>query len=489
MIVSGLVFGWGQTAGAAHRFVAFDKSNGQTIWVSSPEGRPTDTIYANPYVADVNGVRMFFSGGSDGAMHALKVATGEPVWNWEVSKRGLNTAALMVGPDVIVTHSEENLLTSEMGMIAAVPAASKGTLTDKDARWIVRDVQAGYGSPVSRRPADLPRRQRRHAVRVRREDRQAALEREARHDSEVLAGAGRRQALRRHRERQVLHHPAARRQSGDPRQRSARHRRQPEAIVASPAVARGRIYITTMDAPYAIGPKGTPAAARPSRRAAPGAPAAPGGAPAALLVTPTDLLLKPGEPVALTVRAFDANGNPSAAPAQATWSLEGLKGTVDDGRFTADPAAGAQAGMVKATVGALSGARRGSGSCRRRRGPSTSRTAARCRRRTGSTPPASSRCAMSRAARCWSSWRKTRSPSPSGAGRSSAARSSATTRSSRMSAPSNAAARWGTSASSRSATSWCCSAATSASSCSRGSRKRSEPRGSRSRGPRTPGTR
>ena len=58
-------------------------------------------------------------------------------------------AALMVGPDVIVTHSEENMDVNEMGMLAAVPAASKGTLTDKDARWIVRDVQAGYGSPVS----------------------------------------------------------------------------------------------------------------------------------------------------------------------------------------------------------------------------------------------------------------------------------------------------------------------------------------------------
>ena len=34
-------------------------------------------------------------------------------------------------------------------MLAAVPAASKGTLTDKDARWIVRGVQAGYGSPVT----------------------------------------------------------------------------------------------------------------------------------------------------------------------------------------------------------------------------------------------------------------------------------------------------------------------------------------------------
>src|SRR4029453_5344376 len=103
MIVRGLVFGGGQTASPAHRFIALDKSTGQTIWVSAPEGRPTDTIYANPYVADVNGVRMFFSGGSDGAMHALKIATGEPIWHWAVSKRALNTAALMVGTDVIVT--------------------------------------------------------------------------------------------------------------------------------------------------------------------------------------------------------------------------------------------------------------------------------------------------------------------------------------------------------------------------------------------------
>ena len=52
-------------------------------------------------------------------MHALKIATGEKIWSWPVSQRGLNTAALMIGPDVIVSHSEENLGTSEMGMLAA----------------------------------------------------------------------------------------------------------------------------------------------------------------------------------------------------------------------------------------------------------------------------------------------------------------------------------------------------------------------------------
>ena len=149
LIVSGMTFSWGQYAAGAHRFISFDTTTGQILWVSAPEGRPTDTIYANPYVADVNGTRLFFSGGSDGAMHAIKVATGEPVWHWNVSKRGLNTAALMIGSDVIVTHSEENMDGNAMGMVAAVPATSKGTLTDKDARWLLRDVQAGYGSPVS----------------------------------------------------------------------------------------------------------------------------------------------------------------------------------------------------------------------------------------------------------------------------------------------------------------------------------------------------
>ena len=357
MIVSGLVFGWGQTASPAHRFIALDKTNGQTIWVSAPEGRPTDTIYANPYVADVNGVRMFFSGGSDGAMHALKIATGEPVWHWDVSKRGLNTAALMIGSDVIVTHSEENIASSEMGMIAAVPAASKGTLTDKDARWIVRDVQAGYGSPVS------------DGERIYFVDnggilfafdaktgKQLWTEKlgTIQKSSPVLADGklyvgtenGKFYIIRPHADKAEVLDSDQLGTEGNP-----------EAIIAAPAVARGRVYVVTMAAMYALGPKsttGSTAAAVPasSSPAPPPAPAA--GDVATLLVTPTDLILKPGEAVPLTIRAFDASGRSVAAPAQATWTLEGLKGTVENGRFTPDASTGAQAGMVKATAGSLS---------------------------------------------------------------------------------------------------------------------------------------
>ena len=36
-----------------------------------------------------------------------------------------------------------------MGMVAAVPTGVERTLADKDARWLLRGVQAGYASPVS----------------------------------------------------------------------------------------------------------------------------------------------------------------------------------------------------------------------------------------------------------------------------------------------------------------------------------------------------
>jgi hypothetical protein len=127
-----------------------------------------------------------------------------------------------------------------------------------------------------------------------------------------------------------------------------------EQIIASPIVARGRIYVASMDALYAIGPKTAPKPSPPVTAA----PAPPAAAAATLLVAPTELILKPGESVALATHAFDANGRAVKDSGQASWTLEGLKGTLEKGRFTPDPSAGAQAGTVKASVGSLSGVSR-----------------------------------------------------------------------------------------------------------------------------------
>ena len=50
--------------------------------------------------------------------------------------------------------------------------------------------------------------------------------------------------------------------------------------------------------------------------------------------TPTELVLKPGQTVQLHARLFDAAGRFLREEEKATWSLDHLKGTVTDGKFT-----------------------------------------------------------------------------------------------------------------------------------------------------------
>ena len=148
VIVSGVTFQWGQHGRGAHRFMAFDKKTGETIWVSAPGGRPYDTTYAPPIIANVNGTRLLIQGASDGVVHAIKPQTGEPVWKYEISKRGLNTGVVVHGTTAILTHSEENLDSSEMGMMVAVDAAAKGEIKKEQIKWSIYGWQGGFSSPV-----------------------------------------------------------------------------------------------------------------------------------------------------------------------------------------------------------------------------------------------------------------------------------------------------------------------------------------------------
>ena len=148
IIVSGITTGWGNQAKATHRFLAFDKNTGQTVWVSSPGGRPFDTTYAPPIAAVINGLRLLIAGGSDGAVHALKPQTGQPVWKYEMSKRGINTGAVLKDNWAIVSHSEENFDSVEMGLLAAIDATAKGPVGKDQIKWTVKGFQGGYSSPV-----------------------------------------------------------------------------------------------------------------------------------------------------------------------------------------------------------------------------------------------------------------------------------------------------------------------------------------------------
>src|SRR4029078_8240413 len=111
---------------------------------------------------------------------------------------------------------------------------------------------------------------------------------------------------------------------------------KPSAIIASPAVARGRIYVASMDNMFAIGPKTAPQGGIVSGSTGPST--APGPI-ASILVTPTEQIITPATPLALSVRGFDANGHSIEKAGDATWTLENLKGTIANGTFTPDPSA------------------------------------------------------------------------------------------------------------------------------------------------------
>jgi hypothetical protein len=126
----------------------------------------------------------------------------------------------------------------------------------------------------------------------------------------------------------------------------------PEPVFAGAAISRGRIFFVSTGGVYALGPR----TAKPTTgNTVDEAPEKGDGPPAWVQVSPTELVLKPGQSVTLHARLFDARGRFLHDDPGATWSLQGLKGTLTNGTFTAAPDPIDQAGTIKATVGTLSG--------------------------------------------------------------------------------------------------------------------------------------
>lgn len=361
VIVASASSSWGADSGRQHRFMAFDKRTGECAWISSPGGRPFDTTYSTPIIANVDGVRELIAGSGDGGLHGMKPQTGEQLWDFMAAKRGINTGVVMVnGKYAVVTHSEENFEGSEMGLIAAVDASARGKLTNANVKWSVKGVQAGYSTPLS------------DGDRLFQVDNGSNL-----FAFDSVTG---RQLWKQNLGSIQKASPAV----GDgklyvgtesgkffiirPTQAKAEvlsevelplsnqglaSERVPEPVLASAAIARGRVYFVSTDTLYAIGPKQ-------ARNTAPVVvPPLPKGEgdPTWVQVFPTELTLAPGQKIQLHARLFDAKGRFLREEA-GKWSLDGLKGAVSDGAFTPASDNEGQAGLIKVSVGNLTGAAR-----------------------------------------------------------------------------------------------------------------------------------
>ncbi|MCH7873383.1 MAG: PQQ-like beta-propeller repeat protein [Planctomycetes bacterium] len=128
--------------------VSVVKHDGEVVWWSQPGGQPLDTTYSVPVVAEINGTRMFITGVADGSVVALKIGTGEKIWQFRLTKRGINVSPVVHNNRVYIGHSEENLDNTVMGRVVCIDATGTGDVTDTHEVWRVDGLKVGYASPA-----------------------------------------------------------------------------------------------------------------------------------------------------------------------------------------------------------------------------------------------------------------------------------------------------------------------------------------------------
>jgi outer membrane protein assembly factor BamB len=357
VIVSAAVSNWGAQAARSHRIIALNKRTGDIVYVSNPGGRPYDTAYAAPYIATINGTRLLIVGLGDGGIHAIKPQTGEKVWSFVAAKRAINTGVVVSGSTVIISHGDENLTGNQMGMIAAIDGSQTGDI--KTTKWAHYGEQFGFSSPL----VDGPRiYQIENGSRLKAYDIETGKELWTQPlgtsqkappvmaDGKIYVGAENGKFFIVQPEAdgaKILSEvelPLSKDSIGGSEGTA-------EQVFGGAAISRGRVFFVSSDAIYAIGSKQP---TKPTGWAVDEPAVAGEGEPAHLQVSPTELVLEPGRTVKLTARSFDGRGR-FLREEKATWSLDGLKGTVTDGAFTVGPDPIEQAGLIKAAAGTLTG--------------------------------------------------------------------------------------------------------------------------------------
>jgi outer membrane protein assembly factor BamB len=352
IIVSGVVINWGDLAKPAHRFVAFDKKTGDIVWFNGTRIGPYDTTYSGPTVTTVSGTKMLIFGSGDGKVWAFQPRTGIPIWNYTISRRGLNVAPLVVGDTVYMGHSEENEVGTAMGTVLAIDATGTGNISDQGEKWRVFELMMGKSSPVlvgdrlyciedgaklqildSKTGEPVS-----DGLKLGTAMRGSPLYA----DGKIyLATANGRWAILRLDEEQGAEFVS-------------RGRFSRESVDASPICSHGNVYFTTSGGIYCLrDPEKTPGVGsippQPQERSV-----EEDSAPAHVQVVPVEVLMLPGQTQSFQVRLFNASGQ-LLDERDAEYSVEGPGTITGDGLFTANTDASHGAAIITAQVGDLQG--------------------------------------------------------------------------------------------------------------------------------------
>jgi hypothetical protein len=288
-----------------------DKRTGAVVWWSEPSGQPKDTYYSVPAVGVIAGQRQLVSGTADGSVVGMQVRTGKKLWGYNFSTSAINVSPVIDGDLVYISHGEENPDNNIKGRIICLDCSQ---IKDGQPKlvWKKDGVKARWSSPILK------------DGRVYFADEIAKL-----YCFDAKTG------------KQQWKYNYGSNARGSPVWADGKiyigevnakfHILKPEAnkctelheeffpgvggtdveINGSPAIAHGRVFVTTSDEVYCIGKKGTKATPEPTLTQ-PAAKAM--GKIAQIQVLPADVVVHPGDSVAFQMKYFDENGEPVERP-------------------------------------------------------------------------------------------------------------------------------------------------------------------------------
>ena len=364
VVISFLNAAWGNQGRGSHRYLALNKLNGEVVWWSAPGGPPLDTTYSTPAVAVIDGVRLLVAGCADGNVYGLKSRTGEKVWTFKLSKRGINSSIIVHNGLAYASHCEESLFNTDpkqpaMGRVVCFKASGKGDITNTNEVWRVDGLTAGYSSPAA---DDKYLYVGANSANIHCFDLKTGKEAWVHNVGTVLKASpvvadgklfvgevsghfsilqlGNKKAATLSREKFAL--PDGR----------------PMEINGSACVARGKVYFCTSRNIYCIGKPGAKPTGDTLAWPASSGEAKAGAKATHLQVLPAETILKPGQSQKFTARIFDSLGN-LIGGCSPKWEVAGLDAAVDaEGNLTVRGGSSFQGGMLSATHEGIKGASR-----------------------------------------------------------------------------------------------------------------------------------
>ena len=349
---------WGDYAGPPrHRYMSFDKRTGDVEWISTPGGTVFDmNTQSVPIIAVVNGRQLLIDGNADGHIYALLARTGEKVWEFNLSKRGINVSPVIAGTTVYVAHSEENPDGGPMGRVVAIDATGGGDVTTTHERWRINELAVGFSSPLVKDGRLYVIDNSANLVAIDTTDGTTFWTHSVGTvgKSSPVWADGKLYVTEVNGNVQILELGSTGVTVLDSEELEMADGRHAE-IYGSFAPAYGRLYVTAESGIYCIGLAGTAFNPTPESPVATEEESTP-GAVASLQVVPAEVIATAGDTVTFRVKAFDANGRALGAR-DATWSLDGLVGAQlsSNGTLSTGGGGGNRNGKVVASVGGVTG--------------------------------------------------------------------------------------------------------------------------------------